>query len=48
MRIEDESKVSQRGSVVVPKVMRKILGVEDGDYLQWIAENGVVTVKKKE
>ena len=48
MRIEDVSKVSQRGSVVVPIIFRKILGIEDGDYLLWIAENGTVTVKKKE
>jgi bifunctional DNA-binding transcriptional regulator/antitoxin component of YhaV-PrlF toxin-antitoxin module len=48
MRFEEESKVSQRGSVVIPKLFRRILKVEQGDTVIWIAENGTVTVKKKE
>ena len=30
-----ESKVSQRGSVVLPKAVREMLRVEEGEYIEW-------------
>lgn len=42
------SKVSQRGSVVVPKTVRQMLGIKDGDVLEWHVLNKLeVTVRKK-
>lgn len=44
------SKVSQRGSVVVPKTVRQILGIKDGDVLVWSFEfpsKETVVVRKK-
>ena len=52
-----ESKVSQRGSVVIPKAIREALNVTDGKFVEWHiiqtmtvdAKSGqTVTVKKKE
>jgi len=30
-----ESKISQRGSVVLPKVIREMLRLEEGEYIEW-------------
>lgn len=30
-----ESKISQRGSTVLPKAVREALNVKDGDYVEW-------------
>jgi len=29
------SKVSQRGSIVIPKAIREALKVNEGDYIEW-------------
>ena len=52
-----ESKISQRGSVVIPKAIREALKVEDGEYVEWHIQGGFkiddvpynqnVVVKKK-
>lgn len=48
-----ESKVSQRGSVVIPKGVREALNVEDGEFVEWhIVGRGegkvnITVVKKK-
>jgi len=42
-----ESKVSQRGSVVIPKAIRKALGINEGDFLVWEIVDQTVVVKKK-
>lgn len=43
-----ESKVSQRGSVVIPKSIREGFELKEGDYLEWwIERGGSVIVKKK-
>ena len=48
-----ESKVSQRGSVVIPKGVRKLLEIAEGDIVIWsliITKLGTITVdvtKKK-
>ena len=49
-----ESKVSQRGSVVIPKAVREVLDVSKGDKVVWrliLTKIGTITVdvtKKKE
>ena len=30
-----ESKISQRGSVVIPKAVREALGLKDGEFIEW-------------
>jgi len=48
-----ESKVSQRGSVVIPKGIREALNVEDGEVIEWHivsrreGEVNITVVKKK-
>jgi len=47
---EITSRVSQRGSVVVPKTVRQILHIKDGDVLVWSFEfpsKDKVVVRKK-
>lgn len=43
------SKVSSKNQVVVPKEVREVLGIQEGDQIQWlIRENGEVYVRKIE
>ena len=48
-----ESKISQRGSLVLPKVVREFIDVSEGDTVQWeleILDDGQITIdinKKK-
>jgi len=48
-----ESKISQRGSVVIPKAIREALKVVDGEFIEWhIVPRGegtvnITVVKKK-
>ena len=48
-----ESKVSQRGSVVIPKAVREMLAVDDGEFIEWHVvprregEINITVVKKK-
>jgi len=40
-----ESKISQRGSTVLPKAVREALKVEDGDFVEWhVVSRGVGTI----
>jgi AbrB family looped-hinge helix DNA binding protein len=43
-----ESKVSQRGSVVVPKAVRIALNLDNGEFLEWFVAGRFVVVRKKE
>ena len=49
-----ESKVSQRGSVVIPKAVREMLNVADGEKIEWHviprreSEINITVVKKRE
>ena len=49
-----ESKISQRGSTVIPKGIREALKIEDGEFIEWhIVPRGegnvnITVVKKKE
>lgn len=43
-----ESKVSQRGSIVVPKAVRIALTLDNGEFVEWFVESGKVVVRKKE
>ena len=42
-----ESKVSQRGSVVVPKAVRIALNLDNGEFLEWFVAGRFVVVRKK-
>ena len=42
------STIFQRGKVVVPIEVRRMLGVKDGDKLTWIAEEEKIYVKSAE
>jgi len=42
-----ESKVSQRGSVVVLKAIREALEIQEGDFLEWHITDQTVVVQKK-
>jgi len=42
-----ESKVSQRGSVVIPKAIREALNVKEGESVEWYVEDEEIMVKKK-
>ncbi len=41
------TKVDKMGRTVIPSSVRRILGVKEGDYVEWIIENGRVIVRKK-
>jgi len=40
------SRVYQRGKTQVPKEVRDILGIEDGDKVLWLFESGKLIVRK--
>jgi len=42
-----ESKVSQRGSVVIPKAVRLALNLENGEYIEWRVASNEIFVRKK-
>ena len=42
-----ESKVSQRGSVVVPKAVRIALNLDNGEFLEWFVAGRFIVVRKK-
>ena len=44
----DESKISQRGSTVIPTAIRTALNLKEGDYMEWHILNQHIEVKKKE
>lgn len=48
MLMEFESTVSRGLQVHVPSAVAKHLGVDMGDKILWIVEDGEVKVKKKE
>ena len=49
-----ESKISQRGSTVIPKGIREALQVKDGEFIEWHivprseGKVNITVVKKKE
>jgi len=43
-RIVATSKIFQHGKIVVPKEVREVLGLSDGDKLVWIFEGGRIFV----
>lgn len=40
----DNAKVMSKGQVTIPKDIRKILGIESGDHVTFIVENGNVRI----
>lgn len=40
----DNAKVMSKGQVTIPKDIRKILGIESGDRVTFIVENGTVKI----
>lgn len=43
-----ESKVSQRGSIVVPKAVRIALNLDNGEFVEWFVAGRFVIVRKKQ
>jgi len=41
------TKVDKMGRTVVPSAIRKILGIKEGDQLEWSVEGGKVVVRKR-
>jgi len=41
------TKVDKMGRTVIPSPVRKVLGIKEGDYVEWIIEEGRVIVRKK-
>ncbi len=42
------SKLSSKGQVTIPKVVRETVGLEPGDLVAYEIRNGVVTLKRVE
>ncbi len=42
------SRISSKGQVTVPKAIREMLKIEDGDRIKFITENGKVYIAKTE
>ena len=48
VKLLGKSKVWGRGYTTIPITVRRVLGVEDGDELEWyLADSGEVVVKKR-
>ena len=41
----DNAKVMSKGQVTIPKDVRTVLGITEGDKLMFVVENGVVTIQ---
>jgi len=41
------TKVDKMGRTVIPSPIRKILGIREGDHVEWVIEEGRVVVRKK-
>ncbi len=42
------SKVWHNGRTTIPKEVRAVLGINDGDQIEWVLENGEIKVRKNE
>ena len=40
----DNAKVMAKGQVTIPKDIRKLLGISEGDRILFVVENGTVTI----
>jgi len=48
-RLLGKSKVWGRGYTTIPITVRRVLGIEDGDELEWyMTDDGEILVKKQE
>ena len=48
-RLLGRSRVWGRGYTTIPVTVRRVLGVEDGDELEWyLTDDGKILVKKQE
>jgi len=48
-RLLGKSRVWGRGYTTIPVTVRRVLGIEDGDELEWyLTDDGQVLVKKQE
>lgn len=45
-RLVDVSRVYQRGKTQVPSLIRKMLGVKDGDRISWFSEQGKIIIER--
>jgi len=46
MSVLAKSKLWGKGHTTVPSEVRKILNLRNGDYIEWIYENGKIVVRK--
>ncbi|RLE82043.1 MAG: hypothetical protein DRJ36_00855 [Thermoprotei archaeon] len=48
-RLLGKSRVWGRGYTTIPVTVRRVLGIEDGDEIEWyMTSNGDIVVKKRE
>jgi antitoxin PrlF len=47
VRTKYTGKVTSKGQTTVPKEVRDFLGLEEGTQMEWIVEDGKVTVKPR-
>jgi len=48
-RLLGRSRVWGRGYTTIPVTVRRVMGIEDGDEIEWyLTDGGVVLVKKQE
>lgn len=46
-RIAARSRMTSKGQTTVPKEVRDALGLDEGTQIEWIVDEGVVTVKPR-
>ena len=46
MPVLARSKLWGKGHTTIPKEVRKLLDLNNGDYVEWIYEDGKIVVKK--
>ena len=47
VRMRYTGKVTSKGQTTVPKEVRELLGLEEGTQVEWIVDDGKVTVKSR-
>lgn len=41
------TKIDKMGRTVVPSPIRKIMDIKEGDYIEWVIEDGKIYVRKR-
>ena len=41
------SKIDKMGRTVIPSLIRKVLDLKEGDYVEWLIDEGRVVIRKK-